>query len=164
MKTKLPSESVAASLDKRFPIIERLQSTPSGWVGMDRLFSRDAVDHAEYVDFTGNTVDEDDKRQWAIIHLAEKMVDNVKYWNSAFSALWDKYGIQILSIIKSGRLTPKQQKVMELILDGHNMVDIQLVMGFKNRSDVSRHFKRAAKHISRLLQKMPRVVQLDDAA
>jgi hypothetical protein len=162
LKTK--KESIIEKLDKKFPIIERLQATPLGWIGKDRLFSTDAVDHSEFVDLSGNAVTEDDHRSWGVIKQVTYNQENEKYWAEAFSKMWDKYGMQIVSIIRSNKLTPKQQKVMELVLDGHKMVEIQLLLQFKHRSDVTRHFKRGAKKIFKLLQKTPEVIQLAEAA
>lgn len=164
---KKKTESVIALLDKKFPIVERLQATAGGWIGRDRLFSRDAVDHAEYVDLSGNSADDDDHRQehvWSIIQQVNYMKENEQFWNNAFDELWDRFGFQIVTIIQSGQLTPKQQRVMELTLDGHKMVEIQLLLGFKHRSDVTRHFQRGAKRIFKLLKNIPRNITLAEAA
>ena len=164
MKPKRPSESIFIALDRKYPIVERLQHTPSGWVGRDRLFSKDAIDHADYVDLSGDHIDENDHKQWAVIHLAHAVAENDRFWTESLHAMWDRYGVQILAIIRGGRLTPKQRKVMELVLEGHRMVEIQILMGFKNRSDVTRHFKRAAKRIFHFLKKIVQPIELDEAA
>ena len=163
-KLKLISESVVAALDRKYPIIERLQSTPSGWIGRDRLFSKDAVDHAEYIDLTGNTIGDDDRRAWSIINKVNHIRENTIFWNKAFEEMWDKFGFKIVNIIRSGKLTPKQQRVMELHLDGHKMVEIQILLRFKNRSDVTRHFHRGAKKILKILKTLPERLVLAKAA
>jgi hypothetical protein len=108
MKPKTPS--IISMLDKKYPIIERLQTTPSGWIGKDRLFSKDAVDHAEFIDLSGNSIKEDDHYSWNIIRQVDYVKENTRYWNEAFNKTWDKFGFQIISIIKSNQLTPKQQR------------------------------------------------------
>lgn len=163
-KLKLMSESVVSMLDRKYPIVERLQATPSGWMGKDRLFSKDAIDHAEYVDLTGNTIEEDDRRSWSIINKVNHIKENEIFWNKAFEEMWGRFGFKILNIIRSGRLTPKQQRVMELHLDGHKMVEIQLLLRFKNRSDATRHFQRGAKKILKILRSLPERLVLAKAA
>lgn len=163
-KFKLISESVVAALDRKYPIVERLQATPSGWIGKDRLFSKDAVDHAEYIDLTGNTIGDEDRRSWSIISKVNYIRENERFWNKAFEEMWERFGFKIINIIRSGRLTPKQQRVMELHLDGHRMIEIQVLLRFKNRSDVTRHFQRGAKKILKILKTLPEKLILAKAA